>query len=67
MVSQVNNTTPENTMTAQEKILDRIKKLFALADSANVNEAGNAAAQAQLLMAKHAIEAAMLETAADED
>ncbi len=67
MVSQVNNTTPENTMTAQEKILDRIKKLFALADSANVNEAGNAAAQAQRLMAKHAIDAAMLETAADED
>lgn len=40
---------------ARSKILDRIRKLLALAQSSNVNEAAVAAAQAQKLIAKHRI------------
>ncbi len=42
------------------KVLDRIKKLLALAQSSNVNEASNAAAAASKLMAEHQIAEAML-------
>ncbi len=52
---------------AEEKILDRVRKLLQLAQSDNVNEAANAAAQAQALMSKHAIETASLETPAIKD
>jgi hypothetical protein len=37
------------------KIVDRVRKLLELAKSDNVNEAGNAAKQAQILMARHNI------------
>ncbi len=47
---------------AEEKILDRVRKLLQLAQSDNVNEAANAAAQAQALMSKHAISSMMLDT-----
>ena len=49
-------------MSEQEKILDRVRKLLELAKSDNVNEAANAAAQAQTLMSRHAIDDAMLTT-----
>ena len=42
----------------RSKILDRIRKLLALAKSSNVNEAAVAAAQAQKLIAKHRIDQA---------
>ncbi len=50
-----------------DKILERVRKLLALADSSNVNEAGNAAKQAQLLMSKHSISEAVVSVAADAD
>lgn len=50
------------------KILDRIKKLLALAHgNANANEAASAAAAAQDLMSRHAIDSMMLETAASDE
>lgn len=53
-------------METDSKILDRIKKLLALAhNNTNANEAASAAAQAQALMSRHAIDSMMLETAAD--
>lgn len=42
----------------ESKIVDRIRKLLALATSDNVNEAANAAARAQELMKEHQIEMA---------
>ena len=50
----------------QIEIIERVRKLLALADSDNVHEAANDAAQAQKLMAKHAIESVMLDIHADE-
>jgi len=52
---------------SQEQIIDRVRKLLALAQSDNVHEAANAAAQAQKLMSKHAIEEAALTVEDDED
>jgi hypothetical protein len=54
-------------MTEQDKILDRVRKLLELAKSDNVNEAGNAAKQAQILMSRHAITEAMVDVEADDD
>jgi hypothetical protein len=48
-------------MTQHEKIVDRIRKLLALAESANVNEAAAAMSQAQRLMTEHQISEADLE------
>lgn len=54
-------------METDFKILDRIKKLLALAhNNTNANEAATAAAQAQALMSRHAIDSMMLETAGDD-
>ena len=47
----------------EEKITARIRDLLRLSKSDNVNEAGNAAAQAQALMTKHSITEAMVEGA----
>ena len=44
----------------KQKIIDKIKKLLALATSDSIGEAAAAAAKAQELMEKHAIEEAML-------
>lgn len=44
-----------------ERIVDRIKKLLRLAQSDNVNEAANAAGQAQRLMEQHRIDQALLD------
>jgi hypothetical protein len=49
------------------KILDRVKKLMALAGSPNEHEAQTAAAMAARLMLDHKIEQSMLETADDTD
>lgn len=48
-----------------DKVIDKIKKLLRLAESADVNEAANAAAQAQRLMEQHRIDQAMISV--DED
>jgi len=45
----------------REKWLDRIRRLLRLAESSNVHEAATAAATAQALMARHRIDAAVLE------
>ena len=53
-----------------EDVIEKVRKLLALSKSSNVNEAANAAKMAQKLMAKHAIEEAMLDEsdpAEDED
>ena len=53
-------------MHEKDKIIDRIRKLLELADTkhnANINEAASAAALAQELMSRHAIDTAMLSTA----
>lgn len=42
-------------MSANEKILDKIKKCMAMANSSNENEAATALRQAQALMEKHGI------------
>lgn len=42
-------------MTERERLIERIKKLLALAESSNPNEAENAMLQAQRLMAEHGI------------
>lgn len=47
-------------------ILDRIRKLLALAESSNVHEAAAATAKAQELMTRHRIELAELEVSAGE-
>lgn len=48
---------------ADEKILDRVRKLLELSQSdLNVHEASAAAAAAQMLMSRHAIDTAMLST-----
>lgn len=52
---------------ADEKILDRVRKLLELAKSDNIYEAASAAAQAQALMSRHAIEQAMLSTVTAEE
>ena len=44
-----------------DKVIDKIQKLLALAESSNVNEAASAAARAQELMTKHQIELADLQ------
>lgn len=49
-------------MTARDKVLDKIRKLMALADSPSENEAALAAERAAELMAMHQIEAAELAT-----
>jgi len=54
-------------MQAESKIVERVRKLMALAESDNVNEAANAAAAAQKLMAEHRISEAMLAVEAGED
>jgi hypothetical protein len=56
-------------MNDKSKIIDRIQKLLALAQSDNVNEASAAAAAAQKLMTTHDIEQAALDvdTGADVD
>ena len=52
----------------KENILDKIKKLLSLAtNNSNANEAAVAAAQAQALMSRHAIDALMLETPVEEE
>jgi hypothetical protein len=56
-------------MTEQEhdKIKDKIKKLLALTESDNVNEAANAAARAQALIDQHNIDVAMLDEQPDDE
>lgn len=54
-------------MQQESKIVERVRKLMALAESDNVNEAANAAAAAQKLMAEHRISEAMLSAEAGED
>lgn len=48
-------------MSAPDNILERVRRLLALAESSNVHEAAAAAAKAQELMTKHRIEQAELE------
>jgi len=50
--------------TQQDRKLDQVRKLLELAKSDNVNEASNAAAQAQRLMSKFSITEAMIEVEA---
>jgi hypothetical protein len=50
----------------REPLLERVRKLLALADSANEHEASNAAAAAQRMISRHRLELADLELAADE-
>ncbi len=49
-------------MNLDDRLFARIRKLLALADSQNPNEAAAAAARAAELMARHRIDAALLET-----
>jgi hypothetical protein len=49
-------------MTTKDKMVDRVRKLLALANSSNEHEAAAAAAQAAALMVQFEIEAAMLDT-----
>lgn len=49
------------TTTVDDKIIEKIQKLLALATSDNVNESANAAARAQELMTKHRLELADVE------
>lgn len=49
-----------------EKIVDKVKKLLRLAESADVNEAATAAAAAQRLMENHRIDQAMIDLDGDE-
>ena len=54
-------------MSTTEKIVDRIRKLLALAgNNTNPNEAANAAAEAQRLMFAHKIAEAMVDSAPEE-
>lgn len=53
-------------MTADEAVLDRVRKLLALATSPNVHEAAVAAARAQRLIAEHRLEALLAADAAQE-
>jgi hypothetical protein len=52
---------------AEEKILDRVRKLLELSKSSNVNESAAAFAQAQKLMSRHNISSLMLETPGEVD
>lgn len=52
---------------SSEKIVDKIRRLLRLSESPNVNEAAAAEARAQELMARHRIEAAMLDESADDE
>jgi hypothetical protein len=52
---------------SNDKVLDRVRKLLELAKSANMNEAGNAAAAAQTLMSRHSITEAMIDVSRDQD
>lgn len=45
----------------QERVIDRIRKLLRLSESANVHEAANAAERAQHLLEKHRIDRAVIE------
>jgi len=47
---------------ADDKVINKIQKLLALATSDNVNEAAVTAARAQELMTKHQLEMADLES-----
>jgi hypothetical protein len=51
----------ERNPMVTEKIVDKIKKLLRLAESADVNEAANAAGAAQRLMEEHRIDQAMID------
>lgn len=53
-------------MTGAEKIVDKVQRLLALAQSDNVHEAAAASAMAQRLMTRHQISEAMLEIDAGE-
>lgn len=58
---------PALSAGAQGKLLDRVRKLLALADSPNVHEAAAAAGKAQALIAAHRLEAVLAaEAAVDE-
>lgn len=46
-------------MGAQDRVLDRVRKLLALAESPNVHEAAAAAARAQALISQHRLEAVL--------
>ena len=48
-------------MKTQETILDRVRKLLALSESDNAHEAAQAARMAQELLAKHDLDAAMID------
>lgn len=54
-------------MGAPEAAVDRVRKLLALSESSNANEAAAAAAAAQRLMEQHGIDAAMLDTEDEPD
>ena len=54
-------------MQKESKIVEKVRRLMALAESGNVHEAANAAAAAQRLMAEHRISEAMLAVEAGED
>ncbi len=53
-------------MTEKEKVLERIKKLLALATSSNEHEAAAAAAKAQELLLKHNLDESMLDDKEEE-
>ncbi|MCB9779754.1 MAG: DUF2786 domain-containing protein [Alphaproteobacteria bacterium] len=53
-------------MTASDKLLDRVRKLLALATSPNVHEAAAAAAAAQALITRHRLQALLDRAAAEE-
>jgi hypothetical protein len=53
-------------MADSEKILDRVRKLLALATSSNVHEAANAAARAQELITRHKLQALLDARSEDE-
>ena len=44
-----------------EKILDKVRKLLALAESADIPEAAAAAARAQTIIDKHKVDIALLQ------
>ena len=53
--------------TMQDKIIEKVRRLLALAESDNVNEAANAAAAAQRLMVEHRIDTAALAVESGEE
>lgn len=54
-------------MEAPEHVIDKVRRLLRLAESANEHEAAAAAARAQELMTRHRIELAALDVAGDEE